>query len=104
MNLRLDSPEKNSAFVDSLSIYICLLVFRLSGIGTDVSGCTGCGCVCLPVGILNNKRRMYRIQRLIRYLISGFQPRSQGSLLLALRSERERESLENAGHVAPEQN
>ena len=32
------------------------------------------------------------------------QPRSQGSLLRALRSEREREILENAGHVAPEQN
>ena len=32
------------------------------------------------------------------------QPRSQGSLLPALRSERERETLENAGQVAPEQN
>ena len=32
------------------------------------------------------------------------QPRSQGSLLPALRSERERETLENAGHVTPEQN
>ena len=32
------------------------------------------------------------------------QPRSQGSLLRALRSEREREILENTGHVAPEQN
>ena len=32
------------------------------------------------------------------------QPRSQGSLLPALRSERERETLENAGHVALEQN
>ena len=29
------------------------------------------------------------------------QPRSQGSLLPALRSERERETLENAGHVSP---
>ena len=31
----------------------------------------------------------------------SFQPRSQGSLLPALRSEREREILENAGHVSP---
>ena len=31
------------------------------------------------------------------------QPRSQGSLLPAP-MERERETLENAGHVAPEQN
>ena len=29
------------------------------------------------------------------------QPRSQGSLLPALRSEREIETLENAGHVSP---
>ena len=28
-------------------------------------------------------------------------PRSQGSLLPALRSKRERETLENAGHVSP---
>ena len=33
-----------------------------------------------------------------------YQPRSQGSLLPTLQSERERESLENAGHMAPEQN
>ena len=32
------------------------------------------------------------------------EPRSQASLLPALRSERERETLENAGHMAPEQN
>ena len=32
------------------------------------------------------------------------QPRSQGSLLPTLWSERERETLENAGHVGPEQN
>ena len=32
------------------------------------------------------------------------QSRSQGSLLPAIWSERERETLENAGHVAPEQN
>ena len=30
-----------------------------------------------------------------------WQPRSQGSLLLVPRSERERETLENAGHVSP---
>ena len=35
---------------------------------------------------------------------SDTQPRSQGSFLPALWSERERETLENAGHVVPEQN
>ena len=30
------------------------------------------GVSSLPVGIVNNKRRMYRIQRLIRDFISGF--------------------------------
>ena len=35
----------------------------------------------------------------VTHLLGRLQPRSQGSLLLALRSERE--TLENAGHVSP---
>ena len=33
--------------------------------------------------------------------VDKLQPRSEGSLLPDLRSERERETLENAGHVSP---
>ena len=59
------------------------------------------------------KRRLYISDSNIRaavdtlytiYSVGSPKPRSQGSLLPALRSERERETLENAGHVAPEQN
>ena len=67
MNLRIDSLGKNSAFVDSLArlyLFTCILglwnrhrCFRLYRLLVRLS---------LPAGILNNKRGMYRIQRLIR--------------------------------------
>ena len=44
------------------------------------------------------------VSRTLDGMLFRVQPRSQGSLLPTLRSERERETLENAGHVAPEQN
>ena len=58
-----------------------------------------------PSVVLTNRRA--RTSHCVKLTAGGqaqSQPRSQGSLLPALRSERERETLENAGHVAPDQN